>query len=59
MQARPKGRTKLATETSTLHLGDPAPDFDLAAHDGTQVKLSTLRGTRVVLAFFPFAFSGT
>jgi thioredoxin-dependent peroxiredoxin len=33
--------------------GDPAPDFDLAADDGTRVKLSDLRGKTVILYFYP------
>jgi peroxiredoxin len=57
--AAPKGRNKIATETTTLKVGDAAPDFTLRAHDGSEVKLSTLRGKRVVLAFFAWAFSNT
>lgn len=56
---RPKGRTKLATVTATLAVGDPAPDFTLRAHDGRTITLAELRGRRVVLAFMAFAFSGT
>ena len=55
----PKGRTKVATETATLRVGDLAPDFTLRSHDGRTISLSALRGQRVVLAFFAFAFSGT
>jgi peroxiredoxin Q/BCP len=33
--------------------GRKAPDFTLPADDGTKVKLSTLRGTPVVLYFYP------
>lgn len=54
-----KGRTKLATETKTLKVGDRAPDFTLRSHDGQEIVLSALRGKRVVLAFFHFAFTGT
>jgi peroxiredoxin Q/BCP len=36
-----------------LKEGDAAPDFDLGADDGTRVKLSALRGTTVVLYFYP------
>ena len=54
-----KGRTKLATKTTTLAVGDVAPDFTLRAHDGRTITLSALRGQRVVLAFMAFAFSGT
>jgi len=57
--AAPKGRNKIATETSTLKVGDAAPNFTLRAHDGSEVTLSTLRGKRVVLAFFAWAFSNT
>ncbi|GAC1459189.1 MAG: hypothetical protein NVS1B1_13720 [Candidatus Limnocylindrales bacterium] len=56
---RPKGRTKVATSTTTLAVGDAAPDFTLRSHDGRTITLSALRGQRVVLAFFAFAFSGT
>lgn len=55
----PKGRTKVATETKTLKVGDPAPDFTLRSHDGREITLSSFRGQRVVLAFFAFAFTGT
>jgi peroxiredoxin len=57
--AAPKGRNKIATETTTLKVGDTAPDFTLRAHDGSEVKLAALRGKRVVLAFFAWAFSNT
>lgn len=57
--AAPKGRNKLATETKTLRVGDAAPDFSLRSHDGREVTLSSLRGRRVVLAFFAFAFTNT
>jgi peroxiredoxin len=57
--AAPKGRNKIATETKTLHVGDDAPDFSLRAHDGSEVTLSKLRGRKVVLAFFAFAFTNT
>ena len=57
--AAPKGRNKIATETSTLKVGDAAPNFTLRAHDGSEVTLSGLRGKRVVLAFFAWAFSNT
>jgi peroxiredoxin len=35
--------------------GDPAPDFELPDQDGTPVRLSDLRGRRVVLYFYPRA----
>jgi peroxiredoxin Q/BCP len=36
-----------------LETGKKAPDFTLAADDGTKVKLSSLRGSPVVLYFYP------
>ena len=54
-----KGRTKLATETSTLRVGDAAPAFTLRSHDGREISLGSLRGRKVVLAFFAFAFTNT
>jgi peroxiredoxin len=53
-----KGRTSVASETPTLKVGDPAPDFTLGSHTGEEFTLSSKRGTNVVLAFYPFAFSG-
>src|SRR5699024_6078426 len=41
-----------------IHVGDQAPDFTLKSQHGEDVTLSSLRGRRVVLVFFPFAFSG-
>ncbi len=37
--------------------GEPAPDFELEAHDGTRVRLSSLRGKIVVLYFYPRAMT--
>jgi peroxiredoxin len=39
-------------------VNSPAPDFTLMNQDREAVTLSKLRGTPVVLAFFPAAFSG-
>jgi thioredoxin-dependent peroxiredoxin len=36
-----------------LNIGDKAPDFTLAADDGSTVRLSSLRGSPVVLYFYP------
>lgn len=40
-------------------VGEIAPDFTLPSTSGEKVTLSGLRGTPVLLAFFPLAFSGT
>lgn len=38
-------------------LGDPAPGFELPNQHGEPLSLDALRGTGVVLVFYPFAFS--
>ena len=40
-------------EGKLLPVGAEAPDFETVAHDGTQLKLADLRGTPVVLYFYP------
>ncbi|HUF52524.1 MAG TPA: redoxin domain-containing protein [Dehalococcoidia bacterium] len=45
-------------ETRTLRVGDEAPDFTLKDHDRQEFKLSDHRGKKIVLNFFPAAFSG-
>lgn len=42
----------------TPTIGAPAPDFDLPSTTGEKISLSSLRGQKVVLIFFPFAFTG-
>src|SRR4051812_23339667 len=36
-----------------LQVGDKAPDFDLMADDGKQIRLKDLKGQSVVLYFYP------
>lgn len=36
-----------------VETGDPAPDFELPADDGTTLRLSDLKGRPVVLYFYP------
>jgi peroxiredoxin Q/BCP len=43
---------------AAVEVGDLAPDFNLIGSDGEQYSLSQLRGTHVVIAFFPKAFTG-
>jgi peroxiredoxin len=41
----------------SVTVGQPAPDFSVVNQRGEQVSLASLRGRKVVLVFFPFAFS--
>jgi peroxiredoxin len=41
----------------SLDIGQTAPDFSLQSHLGKEVRLSTLRGQNVILAFFPLAWT--
>lgn len=49
------GRTSMASKTSTLKVGDKAPDFELPGHRGQETfKLSDSRGKKnVVIVFYP------
>jgi peroxiredoxin len=49
------GRTSVASETSTLKVGDEAPDFQLPGHRNSEkVRLSDFRGKKnVILVFYP------
>jgi peroxiredoxin len=52
----------VSSETSTLKVGDMAPDFTLPAAKGTsdqdKITLSDFRGKKnVVIAFYPFAWT--
>lgn len=42
-------------ERVILEPGDPAPDFALRDHEGVEHRLADLRGSWVVLWFFPAA----
>ncbi len=42
----------------SLAVGQIAPDFKLKNSDGEEVTLSSFRGKKVVVVFFPFAFTG-
>ena len=42
----------------SLSVGDAAPDFSLPDQDKQVVSLAGLRGSPVLLVFYPFAFSG-
>lgn len=38
-------------------VGDEAPELELPSHLDTTVRLSELRGTNVIVAFFPLAWT--
>ena len=40
-----------------ITVGQQAPDFELENQDKQKIKLSSLRGKKVVLAFYPLDFS--
>jgi len=43
----------------SLQVGDQAPDFKLYSSELTEVSLSGFRGKKVIIHFFPMAFTGT
>ena len=50
--------TAVDTQQRPPAVGEPAPDFTLAATSGANVALSSFRGERnVLVAFFPLAFT--
>ena len=46
-------RRPVSTGGKELAEGDVAPDFELPASDGNRVRLSSLKGKKVVLYFYP------
>jgi thioredoxin-dependent peroxiredoxin len=51
--------TAAAAPAAELKVGDPAPDFKLAASDGKTYSLADFKGRQaVVVAWFPKAFTG-
>jgi peroxiredoxin len=50
--------TRRREELPELKPGDAAPDFTLVGSDGQTYRLKDLAGQRVVLAWFPKAFTG-
>jgi mycoredoxin-dependent peroxiredoxin len=51
--------TSASAISAVPQVGDTAPDFTLASTSGQSVTLSSLRGQRVLIAFFPLAFTST
>jgi peroxiredoxin len=42
-----------------LQVGQPAPEFSMKSNKMQDVKLSALKGSKVLLLFVPLAFTGT
>ena len=45
-------------QAQAVGVGDPAPDFTLPSTKHGDFKLSSLRGKKVLLAFYPRDFTG-
>jgi len=43
----------------SLQIGQPAPQFTMVSSEKKEVSLSDFKGRKVVLHFFPFAFTST
>lgn len=43
----------------SVQIGQPAPQFTMVSSEKKEVSLSDFKGRKVVLHFFPFAFTGT
>ena len=41
-----------------VNVGDKAPDFTLKAHDKSEVTFISFSGSKVILSFYPAAFTG-
>lgn len=55
------GRTSKASRTTTLRVGDKAPNFELKGHRNKErVKLSDFLGKKhVIIVFYPLDWTGT
>jgi len=47
------------SKMSIIQAGAQAPDFELESHDDRKIKLSDLRGKKVLLVFYPLDFTPT
>jgi len=52
------GGLLMSAQSTALEVGDSAPDFTLTGSDGRQHRLADYRGTALVVAWFPKAFTG-
>jgi peroxiredoxin Q/BCP len=51
--ATPNAEPAAPSADATITVGKAPPDFSAKAHDGTDLKLSALKGKQVVLYFYP------
>ncbi len=59
LTAAPPVQSSAPGGSTTLKLGDPAPDFEVPDQNGKKVRLSDFKGKKnVVLAFYVLAFTG-
>jgi thioredoxin-dependent peroxiredoxin len=49
----PATSAAMTTTSGEIAVGKPPPDFTAKAHDGTDLKLSALKGKPVVVYFYP------
>jgi hypothetical protein len=57
-RAQPPEPQPIPRYSAVLNVGDPAPAFKLPGSDGKVHSLGDFKGTTVVLAWFPKAFTG-
>jgi AhpC/TSA family len=57
-RAQPPPPQPIPQYSAVLNVGDPAPAFKLPGSDGKVHSLADFKGTTVVLAWFPKAFTG-
>ena len=50
-------KTDLSSTVDSLQLGETAPDFEVPATNGKNMRLSDLTGSWIVLYFYPKAFT--
>jgi peroxiredoxin len=50
---------KRGARSMALAVGDMAPDFTVWSDKMFKIKLSSMRGSKLLLLFFPLAFTST
>ena len=57
-RGQPAQPQQIPQYSAVLNVGDPAPAFKLPGSDGKDHSIADFKGTTVVLAWFPKAFTG-